>query len=313
MARIQREVDDGRAEGIAHSQDNESTQERGQKCDDVLDVLEIFGFGAHDDRIETSRRHKMYNAMKDQSKRKRVIAHRGASGEAPENTTAAFDLAFEQGADGIELDVRLSRDGQPVVIHDSELTRVAGVPVRVAESDWDDLRRIPLLNQHDAMYDGQKLSLLGEILERYGHSGELHIELKCEGVSQAVRVASVVAGLLKERVPELKIESERIWISSFHHLALCVMRVKAGSFPRALIVTNRAPQRFFRVPRFVWAIAPVGIDAAWEAIVMPDAEGWLARAGQVAGWPMDDPTVSGHERFERVDRIITNRPRLWVP
>jgi len=52
-----------------------------------------------------------------------VIGHRGASADAPENTIAAFELALEQGADGIELDVHLTADGQPVVIHDFTLER----------------------------------------------------------------------------------------------------------------------------------------------------------------------------------------------
>ena len=55
-----------------------------------------------------------------------VFAHRGASGYAPENTLDAFLLAIEQGADGIELDVQLSKDGVPVVIHDETVDRVTG-------------------------------------------------------------------------------------------------------------------------------------------------------------------------------------------
>jgi len=54
-----------------------------------------------------------------------IIGHRGASAHAPENTLAAFDLAFDAGADGIEFDVRLARDGVPVVIHDATLKRTA--------------------------------------------------------------------------------------------------------------------------------------------------------------------------------------------
>jgi glycerophosphoryl diester phosphodiesterase len=64
----------------------------------------------------------MYNPLLDVSARP-IIAHRGASGEAPENTIPAFELALRQGADAIELDVRLTADGVPVVLHDPTLDR----------------------------------------------------------------------------------------------------------------------------------------------------------------------------------------------
>jgi glycerophosphoryl diester phosphodiesterase len=68
-----------------------------------------------------------------------VIAHRGASGYAPENTLPAFELAIVQGADALELDVRLSADGVPVVIHDPTLERTTGRPARVGELTMDQL------------------------------------------------------------------------------------------------------------------------------------------------------------------------------
>src|ERR1041385_5287703 len=71
-----------------------------------------------------------------------IIAHRGASAVAPENTMVAFRAAIAAGADGIEFDVRLTRDGIPVIIHDSTLRRTAGVAARVADLDWTELQRV---------------------------------------------------------------------------------------------------------------------------------------------------------------------------
>src|SRR5687767_10794848 len=68
-----------------------------------------------------------------------VIAHRGASGYAPENTLPAFELAIVQGADALELDVRLTADGVPVVIHDPTLERTIGRPARVGDLTADQL------------------------------------------------------------------------------------------------------------------------------------------------------------------------------
>jgi len=69
-----------------------------------------------------------------------IIAHRGDSANAPENTMAAFRLALEKGADGIELDVMLSADGVPVVIHDSTVDRTTNGSGRVRELTLDQLR-----------------------------------------------------------------------------------------------------------------------------------------------------------------------------
>jgi glycerophosphoryl diester phosphodiesterase len=72
-----------------------------------------------------------------------VIGHRGASGRLPENTLAAFRGALEDGADGVELDVRLSADGVPVVVHDATTTRTTGIRARVADRTASELAEMP--------------------------------------------------------------------------------------------------------------------------------------------------------------------------
>ena len=71
-----------------------------------------------------------------------IFAHRGASAHAPENTLAAFELALEQGADGIELDVKLSADGQVIVIHDATVDRTTGAHGRVKDMSLAELRSL---------------------------------------------------------------------------------------------------------------------------------------------------------------------------
>jgi glycerophosphoryl diester phosphodiesterase len=83
----------------------------------------------------------MYNPLLDLTARP-IIAHRGASGEAPENTMPAFELAVQQGADAIELDVRLTRDGVPVVLHDATLNRTTNHPGPLRALPLDRLREI---------------------------------------------------------------------------------------------------------------------------------------------------------------------------
>jgi glycerophosphoryl diester phosphodiesterase len=80
-----------------------------------------------------------------------IIGHRGSSAAAPENTIAAFTRAFRDGADGIEFDIRLARDGVPVVIHDATLMRTAQIPGSVSDFTGSELGRIDVgswFNRH---------------------------------------------------------------------------------------------------------------------------------------------------------------------
>ena len=71
-----------------------------------------------------------------------ILGHRGAAGEAPENTLESFRLGLAQGADIIESDVHVTRDGVPVLIHDEAVDRTTDGCGRVAELDWDELQRL---------------------------------------------------------------------------------------------------------------------------------------------------------------------------
>ena len=94
-----------------------------------------------------------------------IIGHRGASAVAPENTIAAFEAAIEAGADGIEFDVRLARDGVPVVIHDETLYRTHRVRHRVADSSVNQLNtfEVPSLAQVFELFASNKLILYLEL------------------------------------------------------------------------------------------------------------------------------------------------------
>jgi glycerophosphoryl diester phosphodiesterase len=94
-----------------------------------------------------------------------VIAHRGASRLAPENTMVAFRRALDLGADGIELDVHESRDGELVVMHDFMLMRTTGAHGFVHEHDAAYLRRLDAGSWFDLTYARERVPLLGEVLE----------------------------------------------------------------------------------------------------------------------------------------------------
>ena len=106
------------------------------------------------------------------------LGHRGASGLAPENTLAAFKLARELGADGIECDVQLSRDGEPVVIHDDLLDRTTDGHGRVGDATWDELRTLNAGSWFAERFRGERIPSLHEVLEQGDEDFVLNIELK---------------------------------------------------------------------------------------------------------------------------------------
>lgn len=106
------------------------------------------------------------------------IAHRGASGYAPENTMAAFEKAFEMGADMLELDVQLSKDGQVVVIHDSTVERTTNGQGKVGDLTLEELQKLDAGSWYHTEFKGEIIPTLAEVLEHYGGRIGLLIEIK---------------------------------------------------------------------------------------------------------------------------------------
>ena len=95
----------------------------------------------------------------------KIFAHRGASGYAPENTLEAFALAITQGADGIELDVQLTKDGIPVVIHDETIDRVTEKTGFVKDYTLNELKELTVLGNKFPEYSSSKIPTLEEVLD----------------------------------------------------------------------------------------------------------------------------------------------------
>jgi glycerophosphoryl diester phosphodiesterase len=108
----------------------------------------------------------------------RIVAHRGASHDAPENTLAAFNLAWQQNADAIEGDFFLTADRQIACIHDDETSRLAGKKLIVEDSTLAELRRLDVGKWKAAKWEGEKIPLLREVLETVPDRKAIVIELK---------------------------------------------------------------------------------------------------------------------------------------
>ena len=107
-----------------------------------------------------------------------IVAHRGESADAPENTMAAFRLAWERKVPAVELDVHLSKDGKLVVIHDKDTQRTAGVKKVIKDSTWDELKDIDVGAWKDPKFKGEKLCILEDALATIPEGARCFIEIK---------------------------------------------------------------------------------------------------------------------------------------
>jgi glycerophosphoryl diester phosphodiesterase len=147
-----------------------------------------------------------------------IIAHRGASGYAPENTLEAFRLAMDMGADGFELDVHMSKDGQLVVIHDDTVDRTTNGTGLVKELTLSQLQDLDASNGMEA-YRGARIPTLGEVFDLVRDTKHIvNVEVKTDdwfypGIEEAC------LALAKEKGME-----DRVIYSSFNHHTLIKLR-----------------------------------------------------------------------------------------
>jgi len=143
-----------------------------------------------------------------------IIAHRGASMHAPENTLSAFNLAIEQGADALEFDVQLTADKAVVVLHDDTLDRTTNGTGRVRDHNLDYLKTLNAGEAYGTAFSEQKIPTLEEVLENFGTSTIYNIELK-NGLTPFNDLPGRVVSIIKNS----KL-MDQILFSSFNPVAL---------------------------------------------------------------------------------------------
>ncbi|WP_342387866.1 glycerophosphodiester phosphodiesterase [Salinicoccus bachuensis] len=142
------------------------------------------------------------------------IAHRGASGYAPENTMAAFDKALEMKADYIEIDIQLSRDGEVVLMHDAMVDRTTDGSGRIDAFTLEELKQLDAGSWFGPQYAGEQIPTLEEILDAYRGKTGILIEIK--NPSQHPGIEERLAAALEERSMD-KPNNGKIIVQSFDH------------------------------------------------------------------------------------------------
>ena len=226
-----------------------------------------------------------------------VWAHRGASAEAPENTLAAFRAAETAGADGIELDLRLSRDGIPMVVHDETVERVTDGRGAVAAMTRAELQALDAGGWFAPVYAGERMPTLAEVLEWAGDRVLLNLEMKTAAVADAV------LALL------LSFPRARVLFSSFDHRQLIDLRRRDPSLQVAFLIdTPFWRQALARAA----ACGAVGIHPRADRVGRLLVRACRRKGLVVYPWTVDDGAHLKPLLRLGVDGVFTNDPRRIV-
>jgi glycerophosphoryl diester phosphodiesterase len=221
-----------------------------------------------------------------------VIAHRGASGQRPENTLAAYSLAVEQKADCIEIDLHLTRDGQIVVTHDEGLAGLGGQG-EIADATLAEVRRL------DAG-GGEPVPTLDEVLDGFGPRIPFNLELKqsTRGPYEGLEAKTLRA------VRERALLGETLF-SSFYDPVLRKLREQSDDARLALLISRRFPDRWPERARRLGASALNPEDALVDRAMIEEAH---AAELAVYVYTVDDPRRMATLLEWGVDGLFTNHP-----
>ncbi|WP_040953004.1 glycerophosphodiester phosphodiesterase [Gorillibacterium massiliense] len=229
-----------------------------------------------------------------------IFAHRGASGDAPENTMAAFRLAMEQGADGIELDIQMTRDRELVVIHDETLDRTTNGHGLVAHHTSAEIIRLDASHSFTT-YKGEPVPLLTEVLELLAPTNlQLNIELK-NGIILYEGMEEKAIALVKKYGME-----DRVIFSSFNHYSLVKLAGLAPEIERAILYH----EGLYEPWNYAATVQANGLHPIYLSVYPEIVEGT-----HHAGMKIRPYTVNAEKDLRRmialgVDAVITNYPAL---
>lgn len=230
-----------------------------------------------------------------------VFGHRGAKAYAPMNTIPAFELAAEQGADGIELDVHRSKDGHAVIVHDFTVDSTTDGSGRVTDLTLAELKALDAGSWFGEAFRGVRIPTLDEVFEAVGHRLLVNVEIKSEspetdGVEQVVADVIVRHGM-----------TERVIVSSFNPLTLQRFRAIMPNVPIGFLYQANMKIDTQELMRQLG----LAHEARHPHHTMIDQHymDWARKNGyRVNAWTVNDPAEAVRLRDLGVDTIITDAP-----
>jgi glycerophosphoryl diester phosphodiesterase len=234
-----------------------------------------------------------------------VIAHRGASFYAPENTSPAFELALQQGAQAVELDVKLTVDGYIIAMHDASVDRTTDGQGWVSALHWDEIQRLDAGGWKGERYADTRIPLLSTLLQSLADDLLFNIEL-----TNYVTPFDDLPGAVVQLVKQMGLE-HRVLLSSFSPLSLLRARRKAPEIPLGLLVHDRQPG----LSR--WLLRRLVPHQAWHPSDNLLHSHRLVEGVHQSGRTVNVWTVNRPDRMEelldlKVDGIMTDDPPALI-
>ena len=235
-----------------------------------------------------------------------IIAHRGASYDAPENTVASFALGWQQQADADELDIHLTKDRQIVVIHDADTKRVTGASGAVAGRTLEELRSLDAGRWKGSRWRGEKLPTLGEALETVPDGKRMFIEIKC---------GPEILPILEEVLQASGKRAEQLALIGFGYTTMAKAKQKFPALAVYWLVGYGADKKTGKHPDLETLIVKAKaarFDGLNLDYTFPIDSTFVAKV-EAAGlrlyvWTLDDAAVAAQLAAAGVRGITTNRP-----
>lgn len=237
--------------------------------------------------------------------RPQIFAHRGARRVAPENTLPAFAAALEMGADGIELDVHLTADGQLVVIHDFDVRKTTDGQGEVEHMSADQVGRLDAGSHFSPAFAGTRVPHLEEVIDLVGDRCHINIEIKSNDPF-ARDASDSVAALIRRRNLY-----DQVIVSSFNPITLVKMRHLDSAIALGMLYDREMPAFLRRV----WAGPPISPQAQHphHGLVDEAYMAWARTLGaQVNTWTVNEPAEARRLADLGVDTLITDVPDLLL-
>lgn len=231
------------------------------------------------------------------------VAHRGFSGIAPENTMAAVTLAMEQPyVQWIEVDVQLSKDGVPLLIHDYTLNRTTNGRGPVKDRTWEELQRLDAGRWKSKAYAGEKLISLDEFLDKIKGRLQANIEVKTEGNLYPGIEEKIISAVRKRRM------EQDVVLTSFEPRILAKIKELGRGIRTGLIIDRKPKDLLLRLQMLHCSFLSINYRH-----LSADLAAKAARRGiEVMAWTMDDmPRMRRVAAMHSDILLCTNRPDVW--
>lgn len=232
-----------------------------------------------------------------------ILAHRGASQQAPENTMTAFRLAAKMGADGIELDVQLCKDGEAVVIHNFTVDETTSGSGRVKDFTLAEIQSLDAGSWYGPEFAGERIPTLAQVLHELGPRLMLNIELKATTLRSDGLEAEAV------RLVEDANMVHRVTISSFNLATLWRIHRLNRHLSTGLLYAPDQP-RHLRDRWLQPLVRPNALHPRWDMIDKQAVAAAHRQGLAVNPWTCNEPEAMLRLISWGVDAIITDHPDL---